>query len=103
MRRRRKFYVIWTVYFDIERSRGEGRKIPKSLAVKCPSVDEIAQILNQLGLKYEIYPDKRYPKTWYDDKCKGYVLVYRDERTPSKMKLLRLIAEKLKDLRKFKK
>jgi len=103
MRRRKKFYIIWCVYFVSERSRNEGRKIPKSLSIKCPNVEEIAKVLDELGLKYEVYPDKKYPKTWYLDTCQGYVLVYRTENTPSKSKLLKLIAEKLKELRKMSK
>ncbi|WP_243678724.1 signal recognition particle subunit SRP19/SEC65 family protein [Vulcanisaeta distributa] len=31
---KRDYWIIWTVYFDSSKSRGFGRKVPNSVAVK---------------------------------------------------------------------
>ena len=41
----RNKWVIWPVYFDAEVGREKGRKIPKELAVKHPTIDEIYRAL----------------------------------------------------------
>ena len=41
--------IIWPAYLDAERSRSEGRRVPESLAVESPTVDEIAKAVQQVG------------------------------------------------------
>jgi len=55
--------IIWPVYFDESKSKKEGRRVPKSLAVANPKIVEIQQAAEKLGLKYEINPTAGYPKT----------------------------------------
>lgn len=64
--------VIWPVYLDADRSRNEGRRVPKSLAVSEPTVDEIARAVQQVGYDAVIERDTTYPKE-YDQR--GRVLV----------------------------
>ncbi len=100
VRRRRKSLIIWTVFFDLSRPRSLGRKVPKNLAVRNPTVEEIAEAVKALGLECEIVKDKKYPRTWYMETCQGYVRVYKPaDFNVGKAKLLKLIAEKLKELR----
>lgn len=83
-------YVIWTVYFDRNVSRKEGRRVPKKLAVENPSIDKIFQIAKELELNPVIERDARHPsRPWRRD---GRVLVDKKDR---KEKLIRKIAEKL--------
>lgn len=56
--------TLWPEYFDIERSRSEGRRLPKSLCVRNPSLDLIAKGALILDLEYEIYEGKAYPANW---------------------------------------
>ncbi|MDR0887914.1 MAG: signal recognition particle subunit SRP19/SEC65 family protein [Candidatus Methanoplasma sp.] len=56
--------VIWPEYFDIERTRGEGRRLPKNLCVKDPSLDIIAKGAMILDLEYEVQEKKAYPANW---------------------------------------
>ncbi len=53
--------VLWPEYFDINRSRAEGRRLPKSLCVENPDLDIIAKGAMILDLEYKIFEDKSYP------------------------------------------
>lgn len=56
--------VLWPEYFDINRTRAEGRKVPKNLCVNKPSLDMIAKGAILLDLDYKIYEEKAYPGNW---------------------------------------
>ncbi len=100
VRRKRKSIIIWTVFFDSSRPRSLGRKVPKSLAVRNPTVDELAEAVKALGFECEVHKDKKYPRTWYQDTCQGYVKIFKPpDLNLGKAKLLKMIAEKLKELR----
>ncbi len=96
---KKDYYIIWTVYFDASRSRSLGRKVPRRLAVKNPSIEDLVHVLQKLNLEFDVYPEKRYPKTWFEDSCKGYVVVYKREDL-SKTKLLKMIGEKLREIKR---
>ncbi|MBS7383556.1 MAG: signal recognition particle subunit SRP19/SEC65 family protein [Candidatus Methanomethylophilaceae archaeon] len=53
--------VLWPEYFDISRSRAEGRRLPKSLCVDKPDLDIIAKGAMILDLEYKIIEDAAYP------------------------------------------
>ena len=36
--------IIWPVYFDINKTRKEGRRVPKSQAVLSPKIAEVKEI-----------------------------------------------------------
>ncbi len=54
--------VIWPAYFDADLSRSEGRRVPESLAVTDPTVEEIAEAVRQVGYDAVIEPDLAYPR-----------------------------------------
>ncbi|NLN72179.1 MAG: signal recognition particle protein Srp19 [Thermoplasmatales archaeon] len=56
--------VLWPEYFDLERSRSRGRRLPKELCVKDPSLDLIAKGAMVLDLEYRIIEDAAYPANW---------------------------------------
>lgn len=58
--------VIWPAYIDSNKSRSQGRRIPKKLAVNAPKLDEIAKAAKELGLTPKIYPEKAYPRAPYE-------------------------------------
>ncbi len=87
--------VIWPAYLDAEKSRSEGRRIPEELAVPEPTVDEIAQAVQQVGYDAVIERDKTYPRE-YD--ARGRVLV-KDADDASKSDLLGATAAYLGALR----
>jgi signal recognition particle subunit SRP19 len=57
--------IIWPAYFDLSRSRIEGRRVPKNIAVASPRVTEIKEAAEKLGLSCELVPDYGYPRTPY--------------------------------------
>ncbi len=64
--------VIWPAYLDSSLTRSEGRRVPADLAVEEPTVDEIAQAVQQVGYDAVIERDKRYPREY---ETRGRVLV----------------------------
>ncbi|MDR2700224.1 MAG: signal recognition particle protein Srp19 [Nitrososphaerota archaeon] len=55
--------IIWPVYFDIAKSKSEGRRVPKNMAVVSPKILEIKEATDKLGLQNNINPTAGYPKT----------------------------------------
>lgn len=58
------FQCLYPVYFDANRSRAEGRRVPAHLAVKNPIAREIATACSRLALPTLLEPDKTHPKDW---------------------------------------
>jgi signal recognition particle subunit SRP19 len=55
--------IIWPVYFDVAKSKSEGRRVPKNLAVIGPKILEIKEAADKLGLQNSMNPTAGYPKT----------------------------------------
>ena len=87
--------VIWPAFLDADCTRGEGRRVSKGLAVSEPTVDEIAQAVQQVGYDAVIERDKTYPRE-YDPR--GRVLV-KGADDASKTDLLGAVAAYLDVIR----
>jgi len=55
---------LYPAYFDLRLSRSMGRRVPKELAVKAPSAEEIASVARELGLEAFV-EEGRYPRVWW--------------------------------------
>lgn len=86
--------VIWPAYIDAEKSKTEGRKIPKKLAVPSPKLAEIEKAAKTLGLNPGIEKEKAYPKTWWEKS--GLIRV---EKKKAKNAILKEIAKEIKKRR----
>lgn len=65
--------VLYPAYFDAECTRGEGRRVPKAMAVSEPTVDEIASAVGQVGYDAIVERDVAYSREpWV---TRGRVLV----------------------------
>lgn len=95
---KKNYYVVWTVYYDIDLSRNSGRKVSRKLAVKKPGIEDLIKSVNSLGFEYEVYPEKKYPKNWFSDTSQGYLLIRKKEGL-TKTTLLKVIGEKIRELR----
>lgn len=71
--------ILWIVYLDATVPRSRGRLLPRRLAVPRPTAEEVAKALEKLGVKYEVYRDKKYPAFWFDERGVGYFVVYTDD------------------------
>lgn len=61
--RKQKKTVLWPVYLDSSRTRKQGRRVPKSVAVSNPNVDELKGAIETLGLEPEVEIGRAHPAT----------------------------------------
>ena len=94
MRSRSENHVLWPIYFDIRRSRADGRMVPKNQAVEEPTCDEILLAAKTCGFKGDIDAESAFPGEWH--KARGRVHVVR---TCAKSELLRKVSTELKRMR----
>jgi signal recognition particle subunit SRP19 len=87
--------VIWPAYLDAGLSRSEGRRVPRSVAVEEPTVDEIARAAGQVGYDVVVEREKTYPREYTP---RGRVLV-QDTDDAGKSDLLQAIAAYVTALR----
>ena len=92
--RRRDDIVLWPAYFDLTKTRSQGRRVPRKLAKANPSVDDIAKALESLRVPYRIVPDAAYPRVPYERK--GMILA---KKVMPKNKILREVAAKIESSR----
>jgi signal recognition particle subunit SRP19 len=86
--------ILWPAYFDSAKSRNDGRKVQKSLAVASPRVSEIKEAAEKLGLPNEVVADAGYSKTpWVKT---GMLLV---KKKGSKNQMINTIAKQLVKMR----
>ncbi|QOJ78273.1 signal recognition particle subunit SRP19/SEC65 family protein [Infirmifilum lucidum] len=94
--KRRNGKIIWTVYFDSTKPRDKGRRVPKSLSVEKPRVEELALAAEKAGYKdVAIDRNAKFPAYWYDSEGRIFV-----KTTEKKSIVIRKIAEKLVELRR---
>jgi signal recognition particle subunit SRP19 len=88
--RKQEKVIIWPAYFDQSKTRKDGRRVSKSLALHNPKIDEVELAVQKLGLKHEVVADAGYPKTpWIKT---GMILV---EKQGSKEQVIQRIAGKI--------
>jgi len=93
MRKQNKI-ILWSVYFDANKTRREGRRVPKKLAISSPKLEEIQKAVKRMGLQPEIIPDAIHPSSPWQ-KTSLLIIPKKD----SKVKILRKIAKELLDIR----
>jgi signal recognition particle subunit SEC65 len=64
--------VIWLDYFDSERKRSEGRRVPLNSCSRSPTLEELALACTRLGLQPEPQA-ARYPQA--PSRLSGYVSI----------------------------
>ena len=86
--------IIWPAYFDQTRTRKQGRRVSKSLAVQSPKAEEIVEAAEKLGLRPEVAAEAGYPKTpWAKT---GKIMV---DKKGSKEQTIKKIAKQLMKVR----
>ena len=86
--------IIWSAYFDSTKTRNDGRRVPRNLAVPFPKITEVKEAAEKLRLEHELVADVGYAKTpWLKT---GMVLV---KKTTSKGQMVLLIAKQLVKIR----
>ena len=94
MPRKKDLVVLWPSYFDRSKTRREGRRVPKKLAMHEPTVEAIADAARDLGYYAEIEHGRSHPsEPW---KGEGRVVV---AKTASKSDIVAQIASHLRTQR----
>lgn len=86
-------YVIWLDYFDSERKRKGGRRVPLSSATRSPKVDELEEACKRLNLQPSAQGSK-HPRSPLGES--GYVSV---RKSKPKQALIMRIAKELSAVR----
>jgi signal recognition particle subunit SRP19 len=94
MRKQNKIF-LWSIYFDANKTRTEGRRVPKKLGVSAPKVEELLRAAKRLGMEPEIMPDAVHPSSSW--RRSGLLVIPKKE---SKSKTLNKIAKELLKLRR---
>jgi len=82
--------IIWPIYFDASKTRKQGRRVQKNLAVQYPKITEIKEAVDRLGLSNEVRVDAYFSKMpWAKT---GMLLV---EKREPKEKIIQKIAKQL--------
>lgn len=86
-------YIFWVDYFNSKLSRSEGRRLPRSLVVENPSLDELCAAAARLNFTFERV-EASHPKRHMAPS--GYIMVSKVEK---KGLLLRKLAVSLQSVR----
>lgn len=92
--RKQSKVIIWPVYFDVGKTRKEGRRVTKNLTVPSPKIAELEEAAIKLGLEHELVPEKGYPKTPWSKS--GMMLI---EKQGSKEQVINKVAKQLQKIR----
>jgi len=86
-------YVIWPAYFDESASRSKCRRVQRRLAVRKPTVEQIASAAKKLGWSVEVQGGS-HPAFWW--KRTGKVIV-KPKQAMKKNEVIRLLAQAMKE------
>jgi len=95
MRKRTPFLIFWPQYFDLKKTRSQGRRLPKNLAIEKVSIEEVAAAAKRLEYQVQIEPILKYPKSWWEES--GRVLI--NTKGKKKFKVIKEIAKEIKKMR----
>ncbi len=62
--RHKRYQCLYPLYFDANRTRSQGRRVGRELAVPNPLAREIVEAVQLLGLDTVFEPGKVHPKDW---------------------------------------
>ena len=86
--------VLYPAYFDLDRTRDQGRRVAKRWAVGSPTAQEVVTAAKALGLEPQLEEEKAFPSTpWRKE---GRVLVRADYYKTS---VVQKVAKRIKESR----
>jgi signal recognition particle subunit SRP19 len=85
--------VLWPIYLDATKTRGDGRKIPKKLAIASPPLSIIEKALENLGFSHALVSEAAHPRSRW--KKTGLFLV---KKVKPKNQILKDVARELSRL-----
>ncbi|MGQ9719910.1 MAG: signal recognition particle subunit SRP19/SEC65 family protein [Candidatus Jordarchaeum sp.] len=97
--RKKDRIILYPEYFDSRLTRGKGRRVPLSISVPAPNIEELALISKRLGYEFEVDADSAHPNNWWNKR--GRILITRNDLI--KNEVIKTIAKILSKARKRKK
>ncbi|MBT8171677.1 signal recognition particle protein Srp19 [Candidatus Bathyarchaeota archaeon] len=94
MRKQNKI-ILWSIYFDSNKTRNEGRRVPKNIAIPSPKLVELQRAAKRLGLLPEIVSEANHPSCPW--RKTGLIIL---PKTELKSKTLKKISNELSVLRR---
>ena len=94
MAKKERPIVLYPAYFDLGRSRADGRRVAKRWAVESPTAEEVATAAKALGLEPQLDAEKAFPTSHW--RHEGRVLVRADY---FKTSIVQKVAERIKRAR----
>lgn len=91
--------VVWVANIDRNKTKRQGRKIPKSTSVDSPRLAEIEAAAKSLSLRFTSKPGVSRPSSWWEKT--GYLLVEKGDS--NRTEILRTIAKQVAKERPAKK
>jgi signal recognition particle subunit SRP19 len=92
--RQQEKVILWPTYFDSLRTRGEGRRVPKNLAVPSPRISELKDAADKGHFDCELIMDAAFPGM--PSSKSGMILVRKRQ---SKEEIIKEIAKQLVKVR----
>ncbi|MFQ5985872.1 MAG: signal recognition particle subunit SRP19/SEC65 family protein [Thermoplasmata archaeon] len=86
-----RIVVLYPLYFDATASRQEGRKVPRELAVRDPSLEELTEAARRKDYRVEAEPRAAHPRR--PAKREGRILIVGGG---TKTAILHAVAKELK-------
>jgi len=93
MRKQNKL-ILWPAYFDANKTRLQGRRIHKGLAVPSPRLEELQKAAEKCGLQPEVVAEVKHPHVPWQKT--GLISV---PKSASKTHIIRRVAKELSSLR----
>jgi signal recognition particle subunit SRP19 len=95
--RKKDRVILWPIYFDSTKTRSEGRRVTKKLAVSTVNLKDILGAAESLNLSSEIVSDASHPKL--PNKKTGLITILKKEpKNEIIQKIAKVILEKRKKL-----
>jgi signal recognition particle subunit SRP19 len=86
--------IVWPANLDSAKSKIEGRKVAKAIAVQAPRPEEINEAAKRLSLEAELVLGKSRPSSWWEKA--GYVIV---TKKGTKTNVFRALAGEIRKIR----
>ena len=88
--RKKNSILLWSSYFDSTKTRTDGRRISKNLAISSPKIEELQRAAKRLGLQPEVNFEAAHPSSPW--RKTGFLVL---PKTESKTQTIKKVAKEL--------
>ena len=88
------YFILYPQYFDSTISRGQGRRVPRDMAVRSPTALDVFHAAQAAGFDPELDPEAHHPSFWHARS--GRVLISVDNVDGNKVGLINVIARHMR-------